>query len=113
MPVGKLPLALNAFLPPDIRVMAARRCAADFHARFDATGKQYRYQVWNHPTMNPLLRQQAWHVPQRLDLERMGRPIGERDLLIASIALARRLTVITHNVSEFRRVPGLRIEDWV
>jgi tRNA pseudouridine38-40 synthase len=71
MPVAKLPLALNAFLPPDIRVMAATRCRADFHARFDATGKQYRYQVWNHPTMNPLLRQQAWHVPQPLDLERM------------------------------------------
>ena len=35
---------------------------------YDATGKQYRYFVWNHPTMNPLLRQQAWHVPAPLDL---------------------------------------------
>ncbi len=48
----------------------------------------------------------------RLALERMGRPIGERDLLIASIALARGLTVVTHNVSEFGRVPGLKVEDW-
>jgi tRNA(fMet)-specific endonuclease VapC len=48
----------------------------------------------------------------RLDLERVGRPIGERDLLIGSIGLARGLTVVTHNVSEFGRVPGLRIEDW-
>ena len=48
----------------------------------------------------------------RLGLERAGRPIGERDLLIASIALARRLTVVTHNLGEFTRIPGLKTEDW-
>jgi tRNA(fMet)-specific endonuclease VapC len=48
----------------------------------------------------------------RFSLERGGRPIGERDLQIASIAIARRLTVVTHNVSEFGRVPGLEVEDW-
>jgi tRNA(fMet)-specific endonuclease VapC len=52
------------------------------------------------------------YARSRLALERTGRPIGERDLLIASIALARGLAVVTHNVSEFGRVPGLRIEDW-
>ena len=40
---AKLALAINAHLPEDIRVTSARRCAADFHARFDAAGKQYRY----------------------------------------------------------------------
>jgi tRNA(fMet)-specific endonuclease VapC len=49
----------------------------------------------------------------RHELERRGRPISERDLLIASIALARGLTVVTHNVSEFGRVPGLKTEDWL
>ena len=49
----------------------------------------------------------------RFALERMGRPSGERDLLIASIALARGLTVVTHNLSEFARVPGLQTEDWL
>lgn len=39
-------------------------------------------------------------------------PIGERDLLIASIALAHGLTVVTANVREFRRVPGLTVDDW-
>src|SRR6185503_10181127 len=63
MPARRLALALNAWLPEDIRVMSAKRCRADFHARFDASGKQYRYFVWNHSSMNPLLRQQAWHVP--------------------------------------------------
>jgi tRNA(fMet)-specific endonuclease VapC len=53
------------------------------------------------------------YARSRLALERMGRPIGERDLLIASIALARGLTVVTHNVSEFARVPGLTAEDWL
>ena len=48
----------------------------------------------------------------RFDLERVGRPMGERDLLIASIALARDLTVVTHNLGEFARVPGLKAEDW-
>ena len=67
MPVAKLALALNAFLPPDIRILTARKCRPDFHARFDATGKQYRYLIWNHPAMNPLLRTQAWHVPQELN----------------------------------------------
>ncbi len=48
----------------------------------------------------------------RLQLERVGRPIGERDLLIAATAKSRRLTVVTHNVREFARVSGLNVEDW-
>jgi tRNA pseudouridine38-40 synthase len=71
MPVAKLALAINAHLPPDIRVVSARRCPRSFHARFDATGKQYRYFVWNHPAMNPLLRHQAWQVPRALDFAAM------------------------------------------
>ncbi len=39
-------------------------------------------------------------------------PIGERDLLIAAIATAHALAVVTHNVREFRRVPRLRVLDW-
>jgi tRNA pseudouridine38-40 synthase len=71
MPVAKLALAINAHLPEDIRVMCATKCRSDFHARFDASGKQYRYFIWNGPVMNPLLRQQAWHVPRALDLRAM------------------------------------------
>jgi len=71
MPARKLVLALNAWLPEDIRVMSATRCHAGFHARFDATGKEYRYFVWNQTAMNPLLRHQAWHVPAALDLAAM------------------------------------------
>jgi tRNA pseudouridine38-40 synthase len=71
MPLAKLPLALNAHLPEDIRIMSAARCAADFHARFHAPGIQYRYFIWNQCGMNPLLRSTAWHVPQKLDLSAM------------------------------------------
>src|SRR5579859_5395283 len=71
MPIVRLAIALNAFLPPDIRVLHATHAPAKFHARFDATGKQYRYLVWNHHAMNPLLRTHAWHVPRKLDIEAM------------------------------------------
>ncbi len=71
MTLHKVSLAVNAHLPPDIRIVSARRMPASFHARFQATGKQYRYTVWNHTAMNPLLRTQAWHVPVELDLKSM------------------------------------------
>jgi tRNA pseudouridine38-40 synthase len=83
MPIRKLGLAINAFLPEDIRVFAAARARRDFHARFDAKGKQYRYFVWNHTAMNPLLRTQAWHVPLPLDFAAMKRAakafVGKHD----------------------------------
>jgi tRNA pseudouridine38-40 synthase len=83
MPVARLALALNAFLPDDIRVLSAVRAPEKFHARFDATGKQYRYFVWNHAAMNPLLQNRAWHFPMKLDLEKMRAAaklfLGEHD----------------------------------
>ena len=50
------------------------------------------------------------HARLRMALKQM--PIGERDLVIASVALAHRLTVVTHNQREFGRVPGLKTVDW-
>ena len=48
----------------------------------------------------------------RAELERIGTPIGPNDLMIAAIALANNVTLITHNTKEFRRVQGLALEDW-
>jgi len=48
----------------------------------------------------------------RAELERAGTPIGPNDLLIAATAMSEGLTLVTHNVAEFGRVPGLRFEDW-
>lgn len=50
--------------------------------------------------------------PLRASLEAAGTPIGHCDLFIASTALAHNLTVVTRNVREFSRVPGLLVEDW-
>ena len=71
MPMRRIPMAINAHLPADIRVMAVVRAPATFHARFEARGKQYRYFIWNHTALNPLLRGRAWHVPRRLDFAAM------------------------------------------
>jgi tRNA pseudouridine38-40 synthase len=71
MSPSKAALAINAHLPREIRIMSVSRCRADFDARFNAKGKQYRYFVWNGPAMNPLLRQTAWHVSRPLDLAAM------------------------------------------
>lgn len=48
----------------------------------------------------------------RLELERLGTPIGANDLMIAATAIANDVTLVTHNLDEFARVADLRYEDW-
>ena len=48
----------------------------------------------------------------RAFLAASGKPIGAYDVMIAAQAVARQLTVVTHNTGEFSRVPGIRLEDW-
>lgn len=99
MPARKLILAVNAHLPDDIRIIAAARAKADFHARFSARGKQYRYFVWNHSAHSPLLRHQSWQVPRPLDVRAMraaaAQLVGRHDFLAfsATPGYARRHTV--------------------
>lgn len=49
----------------------------------------------------------------RLTLERAGTPIGPNDMLIAAHALSLGVTLVTANLREFRRVPGLSVENWL
>lgn len=49
----------------------------------------------------------------RAALKAQGQPIGPYDLLNAGMALARSLTIVTHNGREYRRVAGLKVADWV
>jgi tRNA pseudouridine38-40 synthase len=63
--------ALNATLPPDIRVRAVDDVAGDFDARRRAIGKRYAYLVDVGSVAAPLLRRYAWHVPRPLDLGAM------------------------------------------
>jgi tRNA(fMet)-specific endonuclease VapC len=48
----------------------------------------------------------------RADLAAKGTPIGPYDLMIAAIAKAHGLKLVTHNTNEFSRIPGLTLEDW-
>ncbi len=99
MTTRKLILALNAHLPEDIRILSAARAPKNFHARFDARGKQYRYLVWNHAAMNPLLRGTAWHVPRKLSLPAMR--------------TAARFFVGKHDFQSFAANPGYKKETTV
>jgi tRNA pseudouridine38-40 synthase len=75
--------AMNACLPPDIRVVEAAIVAGDFHARKSAIGKEYRYFIWNAPVMLPTARLYHLHEHEPLDTERMqaaaGALIGQHD----------------------------------
>lgn len=67
----KLPHALNALLPPDIVVITAQEVSRDFHARFAARGKIYSYTIDRAPFPQVLKRLYSWHLPDRLNLEKM------------------------------------------
>ena len=75
--------ALNALLPDDLAVVALTTAPDAFHARYDATWREYRYRVWNAPVREPLLARVAWHVRQTLDRaaldEAAGALVGEHD----------------------------------
>ena len=51
-----------------------------------------------------------WHAELRWALR--ARPIGERDLVIASVTMAQQHTLVSGNRAEFSRIPGLAVEDW-
>jgi len=60
--------ALNALLPPTIRVLRCRYVSNDFHARLSAKGKIYRYRIWTTSVLPPFEYHRAWHVARPLDL---------------------------------------------
>jgi tRNA pseudouridine38-40 synthase len=67
MTPGQWLRALNTRLPQEIRILKATQAKPDFHARFSAKGKIYRYVIWNGPVLPPLELNRAWHVPRDLD----------------------------------------------
>ena len=83
IPEDRWPFAFNNKLPKDIVVLDAVRVPDDFHARFDAAEKTYRYCLWNHRISNAFLRRYAWHIPYSLDIDVMRKGasflIGEHD----------------------------------
>lgn len=61
--------ALNSILPQGIRVLRTQYVSQNFHARFSAKGKVYRYRIWAGPILPPHEFQRAWHVPGPLDFD--------------------------------------------
>jgi tRNA pseudouridine38-40 synthase len=84
--------ALNVHLPSDIRVLSIEEVPPDFHARFSATSKTYRYRIRNGPVASPFERAYVWHLPEPLSLDAMKQ---------AAAAL-----VGMHDFAAFRSVGG-------
>ena len=89
-PVDVIARALNACLPPEIRVTAVEPAADDFHARFSARSKTYRYVIRNAPIVAPFEHRYVWHIQAPLDRPAMqeaaGTLIGTHDFAAFSAA---------------------------
>lgn len=74
---------LNSMLPEDIVVTEAAPAPDDFHARFSAKSRSYRYRIWNARYRDPMRLRTHWHVDQRLDEAAMNAAmahlIGQHD----------------------------------
>ncbi len=83
IPASRLQKGINSLLPPDISILGCEIVPTEFHARFDAQKKQYRYQIINSPHPVPIGRQYVWQIFQPLDLAAMqkatGHFIGKQD----------------------------------
>lgn len=99
--------ALNGNLPPDIRILMAEPVAEEFHARFSAKGKTYRYQIYNAEILNPLLARFAWHFPYPLADEQLTRDgqalLGTHDFTVFTVADCETKTNV-RTITEFRFV---------
>ena len=72
IPADQLARALNARLPEDVRVLRVEDAPDDFHARYGACFKTYRYLVLNDSLVSPFERRYVWHVPRPLDVAAMA-----------------------------------------
>ena len=66
-PIQALKNALNAYLPDDVAVQGVVEAPADFHPRFDALSRTYRYHIYCQPARNPLMDRYAWRVWPEMD----------------------------------------------
>ncbi len=72
IPIEKIPVILSRLLPDDITVYDACRVPDSFHPRYDATGKEYIYLIWNGAVKNPFLTERAMFYPKPLDVNLMN-----------------------------------------
>ncbi|MFY9213741.1 MAG: tRNA pseudouridine(38-40) synthase TruA [Tissierellaceae bacterium] len=83
IPAERFMHAINLKLPEDILVVKSEEVSLDFHARFDAKGKRYRYVIYNDKLASPLNRNYSYHVKKPLNIDEMRKAtkyfIGEKD----------------------------------
>lgn len=83
IPLHGIRRGLNSLLPSQIAVREAAEVPEDFHPRFSATGKHYRYTLLVRPDRSPRWRDRAWHYPDPLSIEAMAAAaaplLGEHD----------------------------------
>lgn len=72
IPTEKIPVVLSRLLPDDISVYDACSVPDSFHPRYDATGKEYIYLIWNGAVKNPFLTERAMFYPKPLDVNLMN-----------------------------------------
>ncbi|MGK0275415.1 MAG: tRNA pseudouridine38-40 synthase [Ilumatobacter sp.] len=68
----RLTASINALLRPEVSVREPEWVDTDFSARFSATSRTYRYDIWNDRSPNPLLSRHAWHLGPPLDVDAMN-----------------------------------------
>ncbi len=85
IPAAAFVNVLNAALPNDIAVLGCEPVADNFHARYNAKGKNYIYKFFDGDVRNPFLRNYALYVPRKLDEQRMNefcrQIIGKHDFV--------------------------------
>jgi tRNA pseudouridine38-40 synthase len=82
-PPERVAVALNPRLPDEVTVVAAEAAARDFHARFSARSRSYRYRLHTRSTPSPFEAKRSWWHPRPLDEERLAEQaallVGEHD----------------------------------
>lgn len=111
IPVHGIRRGLNGLLPDAIAIRDAAEVPAEFHPRFSATGKHYRYLLLARSNRSPRWRDRAWHHPQPVSLERMREAaallVGEHDFAAFRAAgCSARTTVRRIDRIELAPLPG-------
>lgn len=114
--IGQVREQLAAVPPSDIGVPAVVAYELEYGTFRSKSPEQRRRdldRLFSAITILPFDKRAADHAARlRYDLERTGACIGPLDLLIAGTALAFGATLVTNNIQEFKRVPGLQVANW-
>lgn len=99
-------LCTSVIVAAELRFGAVKRASANLSSKVELVLGAIRVEPFREPA-------DMHYAEIRAALERAGTPIGNNDMLIAAHALALGCVLVTDNVREFSRVPGLIVENWI